>query len=409
MSAASRRGACPSLSTPMQTGDGLLVRVNPKGGTLLASQLAGIAEATAAFGNGLLEITSRGSLQCRGLRPETIGGFTEAIAALGIEADAAPEIRLAPLAGLAAGDLADARPLAARLRGEIGRRNLAGRLAPKLSIVIDPGGVPGLGNLLADVRLDAMAPAGRAMWTVAVGGSAATARVVGSADAEGAVAATLTLLEDLAQMGPASRGRDLAEGALAAVGAGLEQATSAPVLAPTSAVGRFPLAGGTTARGVALPFSQVASSDLVRFLRSIGGDAALRLAPAGLLVVNLTAPDCGVVERAADEAGLVTGADDPRLRIAACAGSPSCASSHLPTKAMARAAASAYGDLLASLPRLHISGCGKQCARPAGPCVSVIGTDGAIETVEDGVAMDAAVRALLKTWASSHSGRRIPA
>ena len=34
MNAFSRRGACPALSAPMQTGDGLLVRLNPVAGGL---------------------------------------------------------------------------------------------------------------------------------------------------------------------------------------------------------------------------------------------------------------------------------------------------------------------------------------------------------------------------------------
>lgn len=92
MSTAFRRGACPSLSAPMPTGDGLLVRLNPEGGGLSARQFAGIADATARFGNGILEITSRGSLQCRGLGPATAGPFAAAIAELGIEDDDAPEI-----------------------------------------------------------------------------------------------------------------------------------------------------------------------------------------------------------------------------------------------------------------------------------------------------------------------------
>ena len=61
--AASRRGACPSLDAPMQTGDGLLARIRVSDGRLDPSQLAGIASAAAKHGNGLVEVTARGTLE----------------------------------------------------------------------------------------------------------------------------------------------------------------------------------------------------------------------------------------------------------------------------------------------------------------------------------------------------------
>ncbi len=66
-----RRGACPALSAPMQTGDGLLVRLMPEG-ALSPAMLAGLAAAAAEFGNGIVEVTARGSLQLRGLAAETV-------------------------------------------------------------------------------------------------------------------------------------------------------------------------------------------------------------------------------------------------------------------------------------------------------------------------------------------------
>ena len=103
MNAILRRGACPSLSSPMQTGDGLLVRINPKFGNLSPRQLAGIAAAAQRHGNGVLEITSRGSLQVRGLSPVSAASFGEAIAALGVDALSGLQIGVGPLAGLEPG------------------------------------------------------------------------------------------------------------------------------------------------------------------------------------------------------------------------------------------------------------------------------------------------------------------
>ena len=61
-----RRGACPGLSAPMPTGDGLLVRLLPIG-TIPLDAFAALCAAAQAHGNGVIEVTARGSIQVRGL------------------------------------------------------------------------------------------------------------------------------------------------------------------------------------------------------------------------------------------------------------------------------------------------------------------------------------------------------
>ncbi|HXV30232.1 MAG TPA: precorrin-3B synthase, partial [Sinorhizobium sp.] len=58
-----RRGACPSLAKPMQTGDGLLARLRPAKGRMTPAELRTIATLAERFGNGILEVTARGNLQ----------------------------------------------------------------------------------------------------------------------------------------------------------------------------------------------------------------------------------------------------------------------------------------------------------------------------------------------------------
>ena len=67
VSASMRRGACPGLSAPMATGDGLLARLTPSGSTIALDAFAGLCAAARTHGNGIIEITSRGSIQIRGL------------------------------------------------------------------------------------------------------------------------------------------------------------------------------------------------------------------------------------------------------------------------------------------------------------------------------------------------------
>ena len=57
------KGWCPSALRPMQSGDGLLVRVKPKYGMLNSKQLLVLADCSDKFGNGLLDITSRTNVQ----------------------------------------------------------------------------------------------------------------------------------------------------------------------------------------------------------------------------------------------------------------------------------------------------------------------------------------------------------
>jgi precorrin-3B synthase len=86
------RGWCPTVHAPMPSGDGLLVRVKPFGGRLSSPALHALADAVAAFGNGAVELTSRGNLQVRGVKdaPE----FARAMVAAGLaDPDPAREAR----------------------------------------------------------------------------------------------------------------------------------------------------------------------------------------------------------------------------------------------------------------------------------------------------------------------------
>ena len=59
MSGFAVKGWCPGALRPMLSGDGLVVRVRPRGGRLAAEQVAGIAALSARHGNGLIDLSSR--------------------------------------------------------------------------------------------------------------------------------------------------------------------------------------------------------------------------------------------------------------------------------------------------------------------------------------------------------------
>jgi precorrin-3B synthase len=82
------KGWCPSALRPMPSGDGLVVRLRPRGGRLSSAQAAGVAGLSARHGNGLLDLTGRANLQIRGVSEESHPKLIEGLDRLGlVEAD----------------------------------------------------------------------------------------------------------------------------------------------------------------------------------------------------------------------------------------------------------------------------------------------------------------------------------
>src|SRR3982751_3670486 len=127
-----RRGACPGLSAPMTTGDGLLARLTPAGSTIALDAFAGLCAAARTHGNGVIEITSRGSIQIRGLSAASAPLFAAKVASLGIEASDGIPVLTDPLAGLTDADIFDAHALAALLREALAAP-FTSRLSAKVS------------------------------------------------------------------------------------------------------------------------------------------------------------------------------------------------------------------------------------------------------------------------------------
>src|SRR3984957_12204311 len=143
-----RRGACPGLSAPMATGDGLLVRLLPIS-TIGLGPFAALCTAARQHGNGIIEVTSRGSIQIRGLSAASAPRFAAAIVALGIAAGDGIPVLINALAGLDAKEIIDAGALAADLRVALARKSLTQRLSAKVSVAIDGGGELSLEGIAA--------------------------------------------------------------------------------------------------------------------------------------------------------------------------------------------------------------------------------------------------------------------
>jgi precorrin-3B synthase len=153
----SPRGWCPSLFTPMAAKDGLLVRVKPTAAQLSAAQLAGVAEAAAREGNGLIQLTSRANLQVRGLTASSAERFARVVLDLGLAASSAPaeEVRNVLSAPLAGADPAahDVRPYAVALEMLLVADPACHALPPKFGFSVDGGGLACLPKI-ADIQVE---------------------------------------------------------------------------------------------------------------------------------------------------------------------------------------------------------------------------------------------------------------
>jgi precorrin-3B synthase len=385
-----RRGACPSVATPMATGDGLLVRLRPEAAGLSPAEWVSIAALARRYGNGLLEVTARGNLQVRGLTAETIAPFAAGLDAAGVAIRSGVAIEVPPLSGLDPAEIADATPLAGQIARMIADRKPALALAPKLAIVIDGGGSLDLSNLVADIRLDAVRYLDRVLWRISIAGDASSSTPLARLPETETAGYVLRLLDALAAKGPAARGRDLRCDDLPKDLA--SEPLSGPVerREPTAPVGPLSI-GGKPVLGLRLPYGQIHADRLETLMQALDGLGArdVRLAPhRSLLVLGLPANKVTATLHLAGANGFWIDPANPGNAVSACAGSAGCAAARLDTHAVADALIAAAPSLFDGSLALHVSGCAKGCAHPAAAPMTLVGSDDGAGLVLDGRAGD---------------------
>lgn len=397
-----RRGACPGLAAPMPTGDGLLARLPATGSTLGLDAAASLIAAARRHGNGIIEVTARGSIQIRGLSAASAAAFADAVAALDIDPGDSIPILLDPLSGLVPAPAIDARPLAAALRERFADTSVLP--GPKVSVLIDGGDALHLDAVAADVRLCAQG----ARWQVALGGDGADAAALGRVRAENAAEAAARLIEAIGRQGPQARARDLVRDqgthAFRSVIADLltEASPSAPspipplfrggiMRATSEPVGAHALHDGRYALGIGLPFGHTEADALERLTEAARQTQAdgLRTAPGrALLIIRVAGDALPVLAAAAERAGFITRANDPRRHLVTCAGAPICASAEIPARTLAASVSSQAAAVLDGSLTLHLSGCRKGCAHAAAAALTVVGSPQGCGLVIDGTARD---------------------
>jgi precorrin-3B synthase len=375
----------------MPTGDGLLARIVTTGATIEFGAWTALCAAARQHGNGIIEVTARGSIQVRGLTPGSAPDFAEAVAALDMAAGGIP-IMVDPLAGLDPQSSMDALSLAAQLRSRLSAASFVTSLGPKVSVVIDAGASLHLDAVAADVRLRAD-PANHC-FGVALGGDAASALPLGAVSEDDAVEACALLLQTIAQTGPRARGRDVMQSpGLCAAVAGLLKAAAAPAArSRAEPIGSCTLRDGKGALGIGLPFGHT-DADALKALIAVAQDAGssgMRTAPGrALLIVGLAGDPIGPLAAQAEPLGFVTRANDPRRFVVACAGAPICAAAEIPARLLAPSISRAAEAHLDANSTIHVSGCSKGCAHPLPAALTIVGSSSGCGLVRNGTARDA--------------------
>lgn len=357
MSAPEIKGYCPGALHPMQSGDGLVVRIRPFGGWLSQEQASGIATLSTEFGNGILDLSSRANVQLRGVAVADHSALIDGLRHLNlidtsVEIEQRRNIVVTPF--WREGD-ATQHFMTALTQALIA--STAPPLPHKFGFAIDTGPAPVLQDAPADIRLERSANG--ALLLVAEGWKKAKP-INPKEGIEEAVALANWFMD---RRTDETRMAKLLSYVPPPEGFTEDRQTQTDRPAP-----------GLTGQGMlcGFAFGQLHAS----LLGQIAEIAPLRLTPWRMLLIesqSLPALD-----------GLITAPDDPLLKITACTGAPACAQALGDTRRLAHALARRRK----TSHRLHVSGCAKGCAHPKPAATTITATRAGYDLIHNGRASD---------------------
>ncbi|RLU87567.1 cobalamin biosynthesis protein CobG [Streptomyces griseocarneus] len=400
---------CPGALRLHAADDGELARVRLPGGLLTAEQASALGRLAERFGDGHLDLTSRGNVQLRGLDADCGDAVAQRLRWRGLlpseRHDRIRNVAASPLCGLdsVSGSGADT---AAPVDVQAWTRELDGLLcaddAPADLTALSGRFLFGLddgrGDIVAlrpDVTLIASGP-GQADLCFGTAGpglrlaaaDAPRAAVLAAAEFLAAVRASVRAAWRVRDLPPALR--PTADGlAVRLAGAGIG---AVPLPRPHLPVGPPAEPGvvygpdGLCALSVTAPLGRLTVEQwrqAVRLTAKQGGPE-LRVTPwRGLVLPGFPAEDGPGLLAELAEGGFVTSPDSAWHRAGACAGRPGCAKSHADVRADAAACLTAP-EAAAGLP-VYWSGCERRCGHPGGAAwVDVLATpDGYEVSVRD--------------------------
>lgn len=365
MSRTRDQDACPGALQVHQAADGALVRVRLPGGVISAAALETLAHLAAERGAGALELTSRGSLQIRGIADA--GPVAAALADAGLLPSPTHErvrnIVSSPLSGRSGGR-ADVRGWVGELDAALQRDAALAALPGRFWFSIDDG----RGDV-AGLRTDVGVLAGERDVALLLAGVDTGVRL----PADAVVGAMVEIARRFQAMrGTRWRVTELDDPAVLLNGFAVTAAGAGhryPHDAGGPPVGWIPQSADPEPHrvtlGAAVPLG-VLPARTAEFLAAI--EAPIVVTPwRSVLVCDLTEDVADAALRVLAPLGLVFDENSPWLRLSACTGSPGCDKSLSDVRADAQAA---LGDGAAGVHR-HFVGCPRACGSPPGAEVLV--------------------------------------
>jgi precorrin-3B synthase len=394
------KGWCPGALRPMQSGDGLVVRIRPPMGRLTPAQAEAIGRVALTHGNGIIDLSARANLQLRGVTDTSHAALIEDLGAEGlidpdIETESLRNLIVTPFRGPPptpalpheggreapgpsvvsdaegqrlptpswAGDggspsaLQSIDALAALLAAALAKLP---RLPGKFGFAVDAGPAPVLSGASADIRLERSAD-GRLILRPDGHG---LGREVTDPGVD-----VIAMAEWFVRAGGVTdgRGRMAALVGRGVVPPGCNLAPANPMPVPPAG----PCPDGVL---VALAFGQMRAETL-RTLAALGHE--IRPTPWRMLLL-VGARGCP------DLPGVITDPADPLLRVIACTGAPGCPQARGDTRGLARQLA----PHVAMGRSLHLSGCAKGCAHPGPSDLVLTATERGYDLIRGGSASD---------------------
>jgi sulfite reductase beta subunit-like hemoprotein len=377
----SRSDHCPGVLRLHDAQDGGVARIRLPGGRIGVTQLRAVADAS-SLGNGIVELTSRASIQIRGLDEGSAPAAERLLSDAGLlparEHDRVRNILASPLGGRHPDALALTddlvRAVDEALCADQALAELPGRF---LFEVDDASGIRS--QHTADVTLQATRASGRDRAAVAfslvLGGRATDIRVPADRAALLAIEAARAFLALRAEIGSSAwRVKDLPGGPAEIAGrlggalVGLAEPIVPDVRTPVE-VGVLSQHDGRVSVSAQIPLGQLDPPRLLALsalAADVDGD--VRLSPwRTVTLVDVGAASSGAVRDGLEQIGLVVSPGSGWLGLSACVGRGACANARFDVREWARRRAVSRPAGLIE----HWSGCEHRCGEPAQAAVTI--------------------------------------
>jgi precorrin-3B synthase len=363
---------CPGVFSAHPAADGYLARIRLPGGLITPTQLQALVVVSDEFGDGHMELTSRGNVQLRGI--QDVDGAGEVIVEAGLIPSPSHErvrnLQLSALTGRRGG-LLDGRPILAELDLRLREDPILAGLPARFLFGVDDG----RGDIV---------PQGPDVGVLAYGGEMLDVIVAGAPTGRQVTPDTAaTTMLDLAHAFLADRTDEWRVHALAArpaidalLGTLPVAASHSEPEAPTEPlVGWFDQNDELVTLGSVVPHGRLPAR-IAEFLAAIERD--IYLTPRKeILVCDMTDGMADTVVRVLAPMGLIFDAGSPWTRVSACAGLPGCEKSRADVRADLELYVGSPDVLVDG--REHWVGCERGCGSPHGGHTRVQATSAGYE------------------------------